>query len=173
MIRFKAFDFLTAALLVGVVGPNLALSEGKETECSSCPVAVDVRVVRASNPSPSELSLTSQQAARKPRIDFRLKDLAAKLQRLPFQSYTVVSVEHRLIPLKKREVIGLSGGQTLTLRPLYVEDKRVGMWLKWQDQNGGDILDTRMHFDFGESVLTGTDNSENGGLILAIDVTQP
>ena len=71
----------------------------------------------------------------------------------------------------QKEVLPLVNGHTLAVRPLYVSPNRIGLWLKWLDKGGVEILDTRLHFDPGESMLTGTDgNRGDKGVVLAIDV---
>jgi hypothetical protein len=47
------------------------------------------------------------------------------------------------------------------------------MWLSWKDTDGSDILNTRVHFDSDDSVLTGTDYPDNEGRILAIRAIKP
>lgn len=144
----------------GVVGaaPSNSLADSQ--------VIVSVRTVRASDP------LTGP-ATRKLKIDERIRDLSQKLSKLPYGAYSLLSAERLTIGMKHRQSLTLAGGQTLTVRPLYADDERVGMWLKWQEPNGAEILDTRMHFDYGESMIAGTDNTPESGVILAIDVSKP
>ena len=103
-----------------------------------------------------------------PSIDADLSDLRSKLENLPFSAYRLISSREEQISLMKRDVIHLPNGQSLAFRPVYMEGRRVGLWLSWRDNSGADILDTRIHFDTDESVLTGTDATNDSGLILAI-----
>jgi len=106
----------------------------------------------------------------KVQIDSRLKDLSPKLYKLQYQRYTLLSEKTEKLDIAKPRVIQLCKGHSLTLRPLYVREDRVGMRLKWLTDKGAKILDTRMHFDSRESMLTGTASDENSGLILAVNV---
>lgn len=112
------------------------------------------------------------------RIDSRLEDLADKLKKLPFRNFSFIGGDRKIVPVLKKGYIALANGQGLTFRPLYAEEnstahKRIGLWLKWQDKSGLDILDTRMHFEEGQNMLLGTDlvANPNNGLILALEVS--
>jgi hypothetical protein len=106
------------------------------------------------------------------RIDGRLKDLADKLRKLPFRGFVFMSGDERTVPVRRKEVLALVNGQTLSMRPLYLEDNKVGLWVRWQDRSGAEILDTRMHLDIGQSMIAGTDllNDPSSGLVLAVEV---
>ena len=111
------------------------------------------------------------------RIDGRLGDLADKLKKLPFRGFVLLSADQRTVPVRKREYVALVNGQSLSLRPLYSEGapggpKKIGLWLRWQDRTGAAILDTRMHFDDGQSMIAGTDQARDpsNGIILAVQV---
>lgn len=108
------------------------------------------------------------------RIDSRLEDLADKLKKLPFRNFNLLLSEGIRVPLMKKESIALIGDQVLHLRPLYCDQEKIGMWLKWSDRSGGEILDTRMHFHPDQSMLVGTDlvNNPKNGLILALEVVE-
>jgi hypothetical protein len=112
------------------------------------------------------------------RIDGRLGDLADKLKKLPFRGFVFLSADQRGVSVRKKELISLVNGQTLSLRPLYSEQvpggtQKIGLWLRWQDRTGAEILDTRMHFDDGQSMIAGTDQAKDplNGLILAVQVS--
>lgn len=126
-------------------------------------VTVHIRTVRASD------FCTSGKRTRM-RIDPKLEDIRSKLEKLQYRSYKLLSTSSAEMKLKNRETVSLGNGQTLTIRPLYIKPERAGLWLKWNDRSGDGILDTRMHFAPGESVITGTENSADSGIILAIDV---
>lgn len=108
------------------------------------------------------------------RIDSRLEDLADKLKKLPFRNFNLLLSEGVRVPLMKKESIALIGDQVLHLRPLYCDQEKIGMWLKWSDRSGDEILDTRMHFHPDQSMLVGTDlvNNPKNGLILALEVVE-
>ena len=137
-------------------------------------VQVRVRTVRAIERSAEaekkEKGAALMAVAPSQRVDRRLSDLSPKLQKLPFRDFNMLSSEELLIPVLKRQSISLSSGQTLVVRPLYVEERKVGLWIHWQDASGAELLDTRMHITPGESVIAGTDNSPSSGVVLAIEV---
>ncbi len=107
------------------------------------------------------------------RIDSRLSDLADKLRRLPFRGFVYMSGDERTVPVRRKSVVALVNGQSLALRPLYIDKEKVGLWVRWTDKSGAEILDTRMHLDIGQSMIAGTDllNDPSGGLVLAVEVT--
>lgn len=131
-------------------------------------VAVQVRALQAMQPR--EEAAIHDGAASDVECDERIADLRGKLAKLHFRKFKLISDENVVVPVTRKQAIGLNGGETLIVRPLYVEKERIGMYLDWQDKQGKSILNTRMHFVPGESVLTGTDHSSNSGVILAIDV---
>ena len=131
-------------------------------------VVVVVRTVEALNPFPENAMMTAPAEL----IGDGLEDLRGKLQKLHFKTFRLLGTHAQRVPLMQKESIALVRGQTLTVRPLYLADHRIGMWIKWRDAAGMDVLDTRMHFDSDESVITGTDSEGAGGagVVLAIDV---
>ena len=125
-------------------------------------VQVLVRAIQASspttdNPPPSPLILEDAIA-----------DLQPKLAQLPFRSFKLLSAKQEQLEVKHQETVKLPNGQTVALRPMFAADHRVGLWLNWLDTDGSEILNTRLHFDTEDSLVTGTDSSQNEGLLLAI-----
>jgi hypothetical protein len=49
-----------------------------------------------------------------------------------------------------------------------MDGKKVGLWINWKDHDGAGILDTRLHFNSDDSVITGTDQRPGFGTVLAI-----
>ena len=141
--------------------PLLATSPGVEVGTVS-QVEVNVRVVKAEN--------DIDDGYTSPRLDVRLDDIRAKLEQLPFRHFSYLSSERVIIPIKRKQIVTFASGQTLALRPVYCEQEKIGLWLRWSEKNGDEILDTRLHVNPGESMLAGTDSSPTTGLILAIDV---
>lgn len=129
-------------------------------------VLIRVRLVRASDKS----LLGYRSFVAQTKLDPSLADLNDKLESLPFEHFALLSTEERRLPLKKRETIQFAGGQVLHIRPLYIEDSKVSLWLNWIDDSGQSILDSRLHFDSSESMLAGTDSTDDTGLLLAISV---
>ena len=131
-------------------------------------VIVKIRAIRASQPGKS---LTEA-----PQIDPRLSDISDKLRSFDFKKFRMISEQERRVPFKKKESIDLTEKTRLAVRPLYMEPERVGMWLKWTDFTGEEVLlDTRMHFTRAETVVTGTNcNKGDKAVILAISArSQP
>ena len=126
-------------------------------------VSVHVRTVMATEP---KMASTGQS----PIIDSRLQDLALKFQKLQFRTFKLVSSQTRVVGLERKEVMSIGSGNTLMLRPISMDKNRVGMWIKWTDSAGVEVLDTRMHFECGDSMITGADHTGDSGIILAIDV---
>ena len=124
-------------------------------------IALTVRVVSAVK---SELSNLQ--------FDAGIKDVAAQLRRLPFNQFRLMSESHQEIALKQKQVIPLNRGQMLSVRPLQYENERITLWLKWCDNDGSQILDTKMRLESGRSMLAGTESSDDGstGMILVLDV---
>lgn len=127
-------------------------------------VRVRIRMIRATPRRAGE------PERKKLKLDPQIADLESKLRDLHFKNFKLVGNEELSIPVKKRETVVLAEGNVLYLRPLYLENNRVGMWIKWIDQDGTQVLlDSRMHFCPSESMITGTDGISDSGLILAIN----
>lgn len=101
-------------------------------------------------------------------VDKRLGDISEKLGQLQYQEFHLIAERALTIPVLKRAPVDLVDGHSLVLRPLYVQGRRAGFWLKWQDGNGATVLETRMHVDCGETVVTGTEASDERGLVIAV-----
>ncbi len=136
-------------------------------------ITVDVRTLKASEIVPDEDPLAGMSMPKRElRLDQRLEDLRGKLQRLNYRTFRLVSSERKSMPMIRRETINLGNGHTLIVRPIGSDADTICLWLKWQDQTGSPILDTRVHVPRNESILTGTDHTLDSGLILAISVSE-
>jgi hypothetical protein len=166
LVRHLTFPALACAVLL-LTNPSSAQAEDS---CEGTKVKLVVRTIHASGARGSE----AQEAPSDTKISVEnsLTDLKPKLVMLPFTSFRLISQKEEEISVKKKESIQLPNGQTLALRPMYMEKERVGMWLSWKDTDGSNILNTRIHFDADESVLTGTDYRDNEGRIIAIRATK-
>lgn len=162
----RTLTVVTLGTLVALTGSATA-----EDSCEGTKIKLIVRTIQASEPRQPH----TQDSAETPSIKLEesLTDLKPKLALLPFSSFRLISTKEEEISLKKRESLQLPNGQTLSFRPMYMEKERVCMWLSWKDTDGSDILNTRIHFDADESVLTGTDYHDNEGRILAIRAIKP
>jgi len=129
-------------------------------------IKLSIRTIHASDPSAvdSAKDVTEHVV----RVDNDIRDLESKLSQLPFGNFQLVSTKEEIVTLKTRDSLKLANGHSLTFRPIYMDEKKVGLWLNWRDEEGDEILNTRVHFDATDSVLTGTDCSHDKGLILAI-----
>jgi len=153
-----AFIFLLGALT------PISRAEHSPTEPTT--VTISVRTIQASEPTHHH----SAGGGTSPAVHLAssLQDLEARLANLPFSNFQLIARKEETITLKKKNSLQLPNGQSLTFRPMYLEDKKVGLWLNWRDKDGSEILNTRVHFDSNEAVLTGTDCAADEGLILAI-----
>jgi len=129
-------------------------------------ITLSVRTIQASEPRTAEETHAATDGSI--RLEGNISDLEPKLSQLPFSTFQLLSAKDETIALKTRDSLQLPNGHSLTFRPMYMDEKKVGLWLHWRDQNGGEILNTRVHFDASDSVLTGTDCAHDKGLILAI-----
>lgn len=158
-LQISAVCFVSAVLC-----SNVTAAEEHADEASD--VKIFVRTIEATEPVNADVSDETNTTVM--HIDQALKDLQPKLTQLPFSSFKLLASKEQQVSLRKRETLHLPNGQSLALRPMYVDHKRVGVWLNWKDTGGADILNTRIHFDADDSVLTGTDCPHDAGLILAI-----
>lgn len=164
--------FLLLAGLVSLVRPSLTLA----ADPSGASVLVHIRAVRALERVEGSESRAARVNEIEPdsdilQVDNRIRDLADKLRKLNFRTFRLISSQREVVPIGRKQNVGLVDGNQLTLRPLTLDGGRVTMWIKWEDGSGMQILDTRMHFDCGESVITGLEEASDSGLILAIDVS--
>lgn len=167
LIRHIMWSLLGCAACLGMLSA-VALADNS---CQGAKIKLVVRTIHASG-SRATGAPTSSDAANIS-VENSLSDLRPKLALLPFASFRLISQKEEEISVKRKESIQLPNGQSLAFRPMYMDKERVGMWLSWKDNDGSDILNTRIHFGADESVLTGTDYRDNEGRILAIRATKP
>ncbi|MCB0330220.1 MAG: hypothetical protein KDD70_11160 [Bdellovibrionales bacterium] len=142
-------------------------AESAPSTLSTCDdVRVHVRTLEGLTPVES-----SEQEQLPISLDKRIEDLRDKLVKLHYQQYRLLAEKSAVVPVSKRRELVLSDGHRLTLRPLYANDERVGVWMKWRDSSGMEVLDSRMHFTCNEHILTGLETNDHRGLILAIQVS--
>ena len=157
--------FLSSLLLCAVSFKSAYADEGKGEITE---IKISVRTIQATNPLDSGQDGQEIQAAHVPE---EISDLAPKLSQIPFSSFSLLESKEQIISLGQRETMQLPNGQSLVFRPMYMDNKRVGIWLNWKDKDGDEILNTRVHFDADDSVLTGTECAHQQGVILAIKAT--
>lgn len=155
---------LASALNFGFVAVACAeeTSEGSSVDA----VNVRVRAIHAESAAP----IGERSSAKRISRCSQLNDIDVKLKKLPFKSFSLLSSQSQRIELMKRGTIFLSGGNELTIRPLYAEAGKVGLWLRWIDGAGTTVLDTRLHMAMGESMVAGADAGQDSATVLAIEV---
>ncbi len=133
-------------------------------------VLVTVRKVRASG----LFEVQGLQTVNAPRIeiDRRISDLQSKLQNLHYRQFRLVSSHQDVVQIMRKQTVQLEQGQSLMVRPLYMRTDKIGLWLRWVDGDGAELLDTRMHFKPDESIVAGIDNVGEHGTILAVNVSK-
>jgi hypothetical protein len=146
--------------------PLALIADAPATHSTCKQVHVQARTILASKPISGDVVSTSIAK----QVDSRLSDIESKLNKLPFAEYRLLVDRSFVVPLMKRRSVTLSDGQLLTVRPIYANEERVGVWLKWQDQDGAEIIDSRLHFDCNQPFLTGMERNDDKGLILAVTV---
>jgi hypothetical protein len=141
----------------------------KPTETNS--MAAVEQVAAAAAPEPARSSCSTKQ-----RWDPALEDISSKLEALQYRDYKMAASQEVIVPLMKKRAVYLHDGNVLLVRPLYADSETIGLWLRWVDGVGTRLLDTRMHFNERETMLTGTElsatDADGGGsaTVLAIDV---
>jgi len=150
--------------LVAVIACVTSAPIGRAADPDASMIRLEIRTLRAKN----EKGERSQQISTPVSLDSTLEDLRPKLQKLHFRKYKLLGTEVTDVGLLQKVTVPLISGDTLTVRLLEVANRRIGLWLKWRDKAGNEVLDTRMHFNSGESMLAGTDSDANCGIVLAI-----
>lgn len=141
-----------------------AVSMEESANATSEEVTVRVRAIKGHEPIG-----TDGDNVKPLKIDKRLADISAKLNGFQFRKFRLISQQELNVPVKKKTAISLTEKTVLNIRPIYVKDQRVGMWIKWTDSSGErTLLDTRMHFNSGETMLAGTNCKDDKALILSI-----
>lgn len=116
-------------------------------------VTVFLRMIRATGTRPQPVDNSADELD----IDPRLKDLAQELRKFNFAQFQLISAQRKSVEIMHRDSVQFSNGHRVVFRPTYLDDNRVGMWLKWKDDLGAPLLDTRLHFPCGKKVLAGTE----------------
>lgn len=141
------------------------ISDNNKGQGNNPTVVVQVRTIKASKPKDSGEGESSTEIE----IDSRLDDIRGKLGQINYLKYRLLAEDQLSVRIKRKHSMVLKDHTLLTVRPLYVEDEKVGMWLKWTDESGEQVLlDTRMHFVAGDSMIAGTDSAGDCGIILSI-----
>lgn len=154
------------AVLAGLVCSPVRASSQEHEPAVNKNLIVQVRTIRALGMfEEAEREKQGEQS-----IDEGIADLRPQLHRVNYSAYRLLEQREIVIAPRKKETISLMGGHTLTVRPLGIDGDKICVWLKWRDKSGMEMLDTRMRFVAGESMLTGTEHSSDTGMILAISL---
>ncbi len=97
-----------------------------------------------------------------------LTNYKEKLLEFPFDRFQLVHSSNIQIPIMKREQIVLDSGEKMELKASYCESGRAGLWLQWLDQDGAELINTRLHFDQHEPVIVGAEKDEFSGRLLMV-----
>lgn len=127
--------------------------------------AVDIRAVGA-----RELVTAAEQSA-PAMFDAALSDIQPQLSALNYRSYRLLSKVQRTVAENSSDWVRLAGGQVVRFRPVRSDGSRIGLWLKWDDAQGSEILNTQLHLLPGHQMLTGVEGIGDKGVILAIAVS--
>lgn len=134
-------------------------------ELDIAPLAIRLRTVTATGfASQPEAQTDSRE------VQSELVDVEQELLKLPYRSFSLGSDRVITTPLMKKSSISLTPKENITVRPVYREKGKVCLWVKWEDQNGMKVLDSRLHLKDGESLVVGTDHTEDSGVVLVVDV---
>ncbi len=127
---------------------------------------IRVRTLEASLP----FSADPRRATSRPAVADGIRDLAQRLNEFHFKRFALLASHSKESQYGQTQELDLGDGHKLTYKPTIRGKDRVCLWLQWRDGSGMEVLNTRMNFKAGESVLTGVDKTERSGLVLAIDV---
>lgn len=161
--------FLSVDAYAEVAVPAQGVSTQREVEVPEAKAEPEYRItIRAVE---ARIAAPDSRGQNRAMVDDRLKDIRTKLEQIErFNQFSMVSSFERVMRLKQVEQIDLIGGQILRIKPVSFNPPRVCLWLRWEDSNGEEILDSRMHFNTADSVLAGMEKeSEQESLILAIN----
>ncbi len=149
------------SLLLLLSHPDSGMAEAKPA------FLVQVRAVEASDViSPAEAVNGCEQS-----VDPALRDLREKLSRLHYKKFRLLEREEKRVVADEAQRMQLVDGHLLRFRAEESETNRVGLWLKWDDGAGDELLNTMMHLTPGESMLTGVEEEGDQGLVIAISVS--
>jgi hypothetical protein len=170
--------FLPFAVIVVLGHASLCAAETPLRLEATIPPAEEIQsfriTVRAIDASGGNHPTNPQGGTETPstiQLDDGLEDLRSRLEQLPFSTFRLVTNRVEQLPLKKRrELTGLPDGETLCLRPVSAENGRIGIFMKWRERSGSEILNARVQVDADEAILTGTDHGSSEARILAIRV---
>ncbi|RME61494.1 MAG: hypothetical protein D6780_01585 [Candidatus Dadabacteria bacterium] len=144
-----------------LISSKALLAENKKRDVPK--IAVEIRTVLGKEDGIKQRDI---------QLDSRLNDLKGKLEKFPYTYYALIARQRAVLPVMKKSVFNVGKGYSLLLRPLYLDlkEKKVGVWLRWLDEKGHYLLDTKMHLALSEPLVSGTRYKDNKGILLAISI---
>lgn len=138
-------------------------------QAESDSVIVVVRAIKAAQVERD--GSAEDRAARKADLNQPgIKDIKDKLKKLKYNHLTLMSEQEKKVTMNSKETFTLADGHLISFRPVSKKKDKVCLWLNWKDSSGMNVLDTRLHFNGNETVITGMDTANGSGIVLAIDV---
>jgi len=162
VIKFKHFAFIITSCISALLAISSSFAAPQES------VLIEIRAIKATNVSGAER--VSLAASERELESPAMSDLKKKLKKLKYNHFSLVSKQEREVQLNSRDTITLADGNVLSFRPISKDKDKICIWLNWKDGKGMNVLDTRLHFADGETMITGMDSDPSTGLVLAIDV---
>jgi len=107
-----------------------------------------------------------------------LNDVAFKLQDLPYNAFKLQGQSEVQVGLHSIREVRLASDDpsfpehTLKLKLLGLNRGKVCLWMNWREADGGQILESRVHFKQGEQFVTGTEAKDGGGMLVVLQVTE-
>lgn len=150
--------------LLLMAGTRVVRAE-EASEAPRFPLRVEVRTIRAEGALAPDSTVTPAADVEK-----SIQDISSQLARLRYSKFRLVDEQELVLPPRKRRKLPLADGHQIVLRPVAVSGDTICLWLKWKSPSGAQVLDTRVRFVAGQSMLTGTEHNPDVGLILAIRV---
>ena len=147
-------------LLTLVSLSGVAWAEGKPS------YLVQIRAVEATETISSAEAVHGCERS----VDPALQDLRAKLAGLHYKRFRLIDREEKRVLADEGQRVQLRDGHLLRFRAEESDAERVGLWLKWDDGAGEELLNSMMHLSPGETMLTGVEEEGDQGLVIAISV---
>lgn len=103
-------------------------------------------------------------------FDSNLKSVSSKLLSLPFRSYSLLKKQDVDLPINEKQELYIHDNK-IQMRQLGAEKNKFCIWLRWDDESGMNLIDTRLHLRPGETMILGSDATSDSGVILALTAT--
>ena len=100
-----------------------------------------------------------------------LKSIRLSLTQAPFSLFEMIDHQTVVVPLRQKSRLRMAKDHVVVIRPLFIDDGRLCLWVKWRDKDGMEVLDSRLYLVLGESVIAGVEEADNAGLLLAMKAT--